>query len=102
MLFRSEKFLNVLPDNHLLVIHNLYYIGSSCLRKIMVWKKASDRQVQFKRSAGLICRCETNKFNSQMDRSELIWTLMSKMPDTVYEFVNSCVEMYKSDSAIRQ
>lgn len=97
-----EKFLNVLPDNHLLVIHNLYYIGSSCLRKIMVWKKASDRQVQFKRSAGLICRCETNKFNSQMDRSELIWTLMSKMPDTVYEFVNSCVEMYKSDSAIRQ
>lgn len=91
------KFLQSLTDNHLLVIHNLYYVGSSCLRKILVWKKVSDRQVQFMRSAGAICRCETNKFNTPMDRSDLIGTIMSKMPETFYNSVKECVEMYKRD-----
>jgi len=87
------KFLETLSDNHLLVIHNLYYIGSNCLRKIKVWKKASDRILQFKRSAGLISRCEVNKFNKPMDRSELIDTLMSKIPENVYNSVKGCVEI---------
>lgn len=90
-------FLSSLTDNHLLVIHNLYYIGSNCLRRIEVWKKASDRQVQFKRSAGLICRNETNKFNKPMERSDLIGTIMSKRPETFYDSVKGCVDLYKSD-----
>lgn len=92
------KFLKSLTDNHLLVIHNLYYVGSSCLRSILVWKKASDRLVQFKRSAGLICRSETNKFNTLMDRSELIGTLMGKIPETVYRSVKGCLEMCNEKS----
>lgn len=95
-----ERFLQGLPDNHLLVIHNLYYIGRNCLRKIMEWKNATDRLVQFKRSAGAVCRCETNKFNTQINRSELVWTLMSKKPDAVYNAVNGCVEMYKNDQEV--
>lgn len=91
------KFLQSLTDNHLLVIHNLYYVGSSCLRKIMVWKKASDRQVQFMRSAGLICRNETNKFNAPINRSDLIGTILSKIPETVYKAVKGCVDIYKGD-----
>lgn len=91
------KFLQSLTDNHLLVIHNLYYIGSSCLRRILVWKNASDRQVQFMRSAGIICRSEKNKFNTPMDRSDLIGTIMSKMPETFYNCVKRCVETYKED-----
>ena len=97
-----ERFLHGLTDNHLLVIHNLYYVGSNCLRKIREWKKAPDRQVQFKRSAGLICRGETNKFDAPMDRSELLWTLMSKKPEAVYNSVKGCVEMYRSDFTKRQ
>lgn len=88
-----EKFLNSLSDNHLLVIHNLYYIGSSCLRRIIVWKKAPDRILQFKRSAGLISRNEVNKFNKPMNRGELIWTIMSKIPENVYSAVKGCVEI---------
>lgn len=88
-----EKFLNSLSDNHLLVIHNLYYLGSNCLRRIIVWKKAPDRILQFKRSAGLISRNEVNKFNKPMDRSELIWTLMSKIPVNVYNAVKGCVDI---------
>lgn len=92
-----ERFLKGQPDNHLLVIHNLYYIGSNCLRKILEWKNVTDRQVQFRRSAGAVCRCEANKFNTQVNRSELVWTLMSKKPEMVYNAVNGCVEMYKCD-----
>lgn len=88
-----EKYLQSLSDNHLLVINNLYYIGSSSLRKIKVWKKASDRMLQFKRSAGLICRNEVNKFNKPMDRSVLIGTIMSKIPENVYNTVKGCVEI---------
>lgn len=88
-----EKFLNSLSDNHLLVIHNLYYIGNSCLRRIIVWKKAADRILQFKRSAGLISRNEVNKFNKPMNRGELIWTIMSKIPENVYSAVKGCVEI---------
>lgn len=91
------EFLKSMTDNHLLVIHNLYYIGSRCLRRIMVWKKVLDRQMQFTRSAGLICRSETNKFNAPMDRTELIGTIMSKMPETFYNSVKGCVDMYKRD-----
>lgn len=88
-----ERFLNKLSDNHLLVIHNLYYIGSSCLQRIIVWKKGPDRILQFKRSAGLISRNEVNKFNKPMDRGELIWTLMSKIPENVYNAVKGCVDI---------
>ncbi|WP_028911835.1 hypothetical protein [Prevotella sp. MA2016] len=95
-----ERFLQRLADNHLLVIHNLYYIGSNRLRKIMAWKSAMDRQVQFRRSAGAICRCETNKFNTRMNRSELISTLMSKLPEMVYNAVNGCVEVYKNNQGV--
>ncbi len=87
------NFLQSLSDNHLLVIHNLYYIGSSCLRKIIVWKKASDRILQFKRSAGVISRSEVNKFNQPMNRSDLIGTIMSKIPENVYNAVKGCVEI---------
>lgn len=88
-----EKFLGSLSDNHLLVIHNLYYIGSNCLRKIVLWKKAPDRMLQFKRSAGLISRNEVNKFNKPMDRNDLIDTIMSKIPANVYNAVKGCVEI---------
>ena len=88
-----EKFLGSLPDNHLLVIHNLYYIGSLCLRRIMVWKKTPDRILQFKRSAGVISRNEVNKFNRPMNRGELIWTLLSKIPENVYSAVKGCVDI---------
>lgn len=85
-------FLKSLSDNSLLVIHNLYYIGSNCLRKIKVWKKASDRIVQFKRSAGLISRSEVNKFDKPVDRNDLIGTLMSKQPENVYNAIKGCIE----------
>lgn len=55
---------------------------------------------QFRRSAGAICRSETNKFNTQMNRSDLIWTLMSKKPAAVYNAVKGCDEMYKEDLAL--
>ena len=87
------NFLNTLSDNHLLVIHNLYYIGTNCLRQIKVWKRSSDRVLQFKRSAGLICRIETNKFNQPINRSELIDTITSKIPDNVYNAVKGCLEV---------
>ena len=87
------QFLKSLSDNHLLVIHNLYYIGTTCLRKIKVWKKTSDRVLQFKRSAGLICRIETNKFNRPINRSELIETITSKIPENVYNAVRGCIEV---------
>ena len=93
------KFLQGLSDNHLLVIHNLYYIGNNCLRKILIWKKATDRILQFKRSAGVICRSEVNKFNTHMDRNDLIGTLMEKMPETVYRSVRDCVEVCNKDLA---
>ena len=87
------KYLQSLSDNHLLVIHNLYYIGSSCLRRIVVWKKTPDRILQFKRSSGLISRNEVNKFNKPMDRDDLIGTIMSKIPENVYNAVKGCVEI---------
>jgi len=87
------KFLQSLSDNHLLVIHNLYYIGNSCLQKIKVWKNASDRMLQFKRSAGLKSRIEVNKFNQPMDRNDLIDTIISKIPENVYNAVKGCVEI---------
>lgn len=87
------KFLQSLSDNHLLVIHNLYYIGSNCLRKIILWKTAPDRMLQFKRSAGLICRNEVNKFNKPMDRNDLLDTIMSKIPANVYNAVKGCVDI---------
>jgi hypothetical protein len=87
------KFLKTLPDNHLLVIHNLYYIGSTCLRNIKVWKKESDRRLQFIRSAGYICRNEVNKFNRPVNRRELIDTIISRIPEVVYNAVNGCVEI---------
>ena len=87
------KFLKSLSDNHLLVIHSLYYIGRNSLRKINVWKNASDRMMQFKRCAGYECRNEVNKFNKTMDRSELIETIMSRKPELVYNAVRGCVEI---------
>ncbi len=87
------KYLHSLSDNHLLVIHNLYYIGSTCLRRIVVWKKAPDRMLQFKRSAELISRNEVNKFNKPMDRDDLIDTIMSKIPENVYNAVKGCVDI---------
>jgi len=87
------NFLKSLSDNHLLVIHNLYYIGFSCLRRIKVWKNVSDRKLQFKRSAGFISRSEVNKFNKPVNRNDLIGTLMSKMPDIVYKAVKGCIEI---------
>lgn len=93
------EYLKSLSDNQLLVIHNLFYMGNSCLRKILVWKNASDRKVQFMKSAALICRNETNKFNSHIDRTDLIGTIMSKTPATVYNAVNGCLELYKGDLA---
>lgn len=92
-----ECFLEGLSDNHLLVIHNLYYIGIGSLQRIMVWKNATDRIRQFKRSAGLISLNEVNKFNKPVNRSDLIGTLMSKNPEIVYNAVNGCVKMYKND-----
>lgn len=93
------RFLQGLSDNHLLVIHNLYYIGNKCLSKILIWKNATDRILQFKRSAGVICRCEVNKFNTHMDRSDLIGTLMEKKPEMVFRFVKGCFEMCNKDLA---
>lgn len=87
------KFLLSLSDNRLLVIHNLYYIGRDFLQKIYVWRNASDRMLQFKRSAGYVSRNEVNKFNKPMDRSELIDTIMSKIPENVYNAVKGCVEI---------
>lgn len=89
----TEKFLESLSDNHLLVIHNLFYIGSNCLRRIQLWKNDSDRKLQFRRSAGLISRNEVNKFNEPMNRDELIDTIMSKIPENVYNAVKGCVEI---------
>lgn len=90
------KYLNSLSDNHLLVIHNLYYIGNDCLKKINVWKNASDRKLQFIRSAGLISRIEVNKFNKLVNRDALIGTIMGKKPEYVYNAVKGCVEICKA------
>ena len=62
-------------------------------------KNATDRILQFKRSAGVICRCEVNKFNTHMDRSDLIGTLMEKKPEMVFRFVKGCFEMCNKDLA---
>lgn len=92
-----EKYLNTLSDNHLLVIHNLFYLGRNDLRKIKMWKKSSDRILQLERCAGAICRSETNKFDTPMNRGELIDTIMSKEPETVYNYIKECTDMYKND-----
>lgn len=92
-----SEFLKSLSDNHLLLIHNLYYVGKTSLGRIKVWKKIADRQEQFKKSATIISRSEVSKFNAEIDRGELIDTLTSKLPQTVYDAVKGCVEMVDED-----